>query len=76
MGGGRAGSVDTHGISGNGRYFAFGLKREELNMKEMLSRLDPLNSIIYREIIDGSDVMSNSSSADDDEVKLGKGHLE
>ena len=47
MGGGRAGSVDTDGISGNGRSFAFGLKREELNMKEMLSLLDPLNTIIY-----------------------------
>ena len=74
-GGGRAGSVDTDDISGNGESFAFDLKREEPNIAEMLGLLDPLNSVICREIIYDSDILSNSSAANDDEVRIRKGRL-
>ena len=73
--GGRAGSVDTDDISGNGGSFGFSLKREEPNITEVLGMLDPLNSIIDREILDGSDVLLNSSAADDNKVRRGKGRL-
>ena len=72
---GRAGSVDTDDISGNGGSFVFSLKREEPNMTEALGLLDPLNSTIDREILDGSDVLLNSSAADGDELRRGKGRL-
>ena len=42
---------------------------------EVFDLLDPLNSIIDREILDGSDVLSNSFKADDDEIVLDKGRL-
>ena len=64
--GGGAGSVDTDDISGNGGSFVFNLKREEPNMTDALGLLDSLNSIIDCEILDGSDVLLNSSAVDDD----------
>ena len=73
--GGRAGSVDTDDISGIGGSFGFRWKREEPNITEALGLLDPLKSIIDREILDGSDDLLNSSAADDDEVRRGKGRL-
>ena len=71
--GGRAGSVDTDDISGNGGSFVFRLKRKEPNITEALGMLDPLNSIIDCEILDGLDDLLNSSAANDDEVRRGKG---
>ena len=41
-------------------------------MAEVLGLLDPLDSIIDQEIADGSDALSNSSDADDDQVRRGK----
>ena len=52
-GGGRAGPVHTNDISGNGGSFVFGLKCEEPNMAKVLGLLDPLDSIIHKEISDG-----------------------
>ena len=73
--GGGAGSVDTDDISGNGGSFVFNLKRKEPNVREALGLLDSLNSIIDCEIVDGSDVLLNSSAADDDEGRRGQGRL-
>ena len=42
---------------------------------EEFDLLDPLNFIIDREILDGSDVLSNSSTADDNETIPDKGRL-
>ena len=67
--------MNTDDISGNEGSFVFNLKREEPNMTEALGLLDSLNSIIDCEILDGSDVLLNSSAADDDEVRRGKGRL-
>ena len=44
-------------------------------MAEVLNLLDPLDSFIDRQILDGSDVLSNSSAADDDEVRRGKSFM-
>ena len=52
-GGRRAGPVHTDDISGNGGSFVFGLKCEEPTMANVLGLLDPLDSIIHKEISDG-----------------------
>ena len=44
-------------------------------MAEVLNLLDPLDSFIDRQILDGSDVLSNSCAADDDEVRRGKAFM-
>ena len=44
-------------------------------MAEVLNLLDLLNSFIDRQILDGSDVLSNSSAVDDDEVRRGKAFM-
>ena len=67
-GGGRAGPVDTNDISGNGGSFVFGLKGEKPNMAEVLDLPDLLDSIIDRQILDGSDALSNCPEADENEV--------
>ena len=43
----------TDDISGNGGSFVFGLKCKEPNMAKVLGLLDPLDSIINKEISDG-----------------------
>ena len=44
-------------------------------MAEVLNVLDLLNSFIDRQILDGSDVLSNSSAVDDDKVRRGKAFM-
>ena len=44
-------------------------------MVEVLNLLDLLNSFIDRQILDGSDVLSNGSASDDDRVRRGKAFI-
>ena len=71
-GGGRASPVHTGDLFGNGGSFVFGFKGEEPSMEELLGPLNPLDSLIDQEISGGSDASSDSSAADDDEVRRGK----
>ena len=71
-GGGRADPVHTGDLFGNGGSFVFGFKGEEPSMKELLGPLNPLDSLIDQNISGGSDASSDSSAADDDEVRRGK----
>ena len=71
-GGGHAGPVHTGDLFGNGGSFVFGFKGEEPSMKELLGPLNPLDSLIDQNISGDSDASSDSSAADDDEVKRGK----
>ena len=43
----------TDDISDNGGSFVFGLKCKEPNMAKVLGLLDPLDSIINKEVSDG-----------------------
>ena len=70
--GGGTGPVHTEDLSGNGGSFVSGSKDEEPSMEELLGLLNPLDSFIIQEVLDGSDASSYSSAADDDEVRRGK----
>ena len=70
--GGCTGPVHSEDLSGKGGSFVSGSKNEEPSMEELLGLLNPPDSFIIQEILDGSDVSPHSSAADDDEVRRGK----
>ena len=70
--GGGTSPVHTEDLSGNGGSFVSGSKDEKPSIEELLGLLNPLDSFIIQEILDGSDASSYSSAADEDEVRRGK----